>query len=132
MKEKKNTKSTTELCPNCDYEVDLPTRLGIYKCPVCGDYIVNCSMCKKKKQNCSTCHLFVLANASNILFYNVLDSSMDLKITVQEGKEIPSLLREFQHLHKLSNNKLISLCKTDYKQIMTTIINQLRINGDSR
>ena len=35
-----------ELCPHCEYEVELPDNLGVYKCPVCGLWIVNCSQCK--------------------------------------------------------------------------------------
>ncbi len=45
--------STTELCPHCSTEVELPVRLGVYTCPNCGKPIINCSMCKK--MNCNKC-----------------------------------------------------------------------------
>lgn len=34
-----------ELCPHCEQEVKLPDELGVYKCPECGKWIVNCCQC---------------------------------------------------------------------------------------
>ena len=34
-----------EWCPECDTEVELPPSIGIYRCPSCGKWMVNCSMC---------------------------------------------------------------------------------------
>lgn len=34
-----------EWCPECDSEVELPRKLGVYRCPNCGKWMVNCSMC---------------------------------------------------------------------------------------
>lgn len=36
---------TTEYCVHCDSYVQLPARLGVYKCPKCNSYIPTCSMC---------------------------------------------------------------------------------------
>jgi len=45
--------TTTEWCPYCCEEVELPIKLGKYKCPNCGEMIANCSMCEK--MDCNIC-----------------------------------------------------------------------------
>lgn len=47
---------TSEICPYCDNEVELPPYLGIYKCPKCGELIISCSMCEK--YICDKCAYF--------------------------------------------------------------------------
>lgn len=42
-----------EICPNCNTLVELPNRMGIYKCPECGELMISCSICEN--QNCSDC-----------------------------------------------------------------------------
>lgn len=47
-------KFTTEMCPYCDREVQIPAFLGIYKCPSCGEFIIACSMCEDMQcEDCS-------------------------------------------------------------------------------
>ena len=45
--------TTTEWCPYCCNEVELPIKLGKYPCPECGRMIANCSMCETF--NCTDC-----------------------------------------------------------------------------
>lgn len=47
---------TYEWCPHCEYEVELPTLLGVYICPSCSKKIINCSMCGSMR--CDTCKLY--------------------------------------------------------------------------
>ncbi len=44
-----------EHCPHCEYEVKLPVKLGIYKCPVCEKDLANCSMCDPESVDCDKC-----------------------------------------------------------------------------
>jgi hypothetical protein len=46
---------TTELCPYCEEEVDLPNKLAIQECPSCHKMIKTCSMCEDKP--CDDCPL---------------------------------------------------------------------------
>ena len=34
-----------DTCIHCDNEVELPRKLSVYRCPSCGRWIPNCSMC---------------------------------------------------------------------------------------
>lgn len=34
-----------DFCNVCDSEVQLPRKLSVYRCPVCGRWMPNCSMC---------------------------------------------------------------------------------------
>lgn len=43
-----------ELCPHCQEEVKLPSKLGSYTCPNCQKLIINCSMCSGDK-DCAQC-----------------------------------------------------------------------------
>lgn len=43
---------TIEWCPHCETEVELPLKLGQYKCPSCGKMILNCTMCPGCQQEC--------------------------------------------------------------------------------
>lgn len=45
---------TTEYCPCCDSEVDIPS-FGVSYCPNCGERILPCSMCDANMHNCSRC-----------------------------------------------------------------------------
>lgn len=47
---------STEWCPFCEEEVELPIELGIYVCPNCGKLIINCSECTT--YHCTKCKLF--------------------------------------------------------------------------
>ena len=44
--DKMDDEHSYEMCPYCEEEVELPLELGVYKCPNCGRWIVNCSMCR--------------------------------------------------------------------------------------
>ena len=64
MKNKKNNatnnsaeSTVTELCGACGNEVELPIKLGIYKCPECGENIINCAMCDWDNVDCNSCEL---------------------------------------------------------------------------
>ena len=49
-----NNDITYKLCPFCMCEVILPgEKLGRYKCPACGQEIINCSICET--MNCADC-----------------------------------------------------------------------------
>lgn len=43
-----------ELCQFCEQEIELPDELGIYICPSCGKWIVNCCQCLE--YNCEVCY----------------------------------------------------------------------------
>ena len=45
---------TTEWCPHCNTEVDIPV-IGESHCPNCGELIVPCNMCDSDIVNCSEC-----------------------------------------------------------------------------
>lgn len=45
--------TVNELCPHCKQEVKLPEELGVYICPNCKKYIINCSQCNLP--NCDEC-----------------------------------------------------------------------------
>lgn len=50
-------KTTWELCPHCENEVELKSEWGIQKCPVCGELITPCSLCFPYCDDCSNCEL---------------------------------------------------------------------------
>lgn len=54
---------TYEWCPYCDTEVELPTLLGVYVCPSCGKFIINCSECGAL--TCKDCKLYKDAKELN-------------------------------------------------------------------
>lgn len=60
---------TYEVCPFCGEEVELDNNLGVHQCPVCGHYIVSCSMCvakdDKNRNYCINCCLEYLAKEMN-------------------------------------------------------------------
>ncbi len=43
---------TYEYCPHCDTEVKLKAELSVQKCPVCGMWIVACTMCEECTATC--------------------------------------------------------------------------------
>jgi predicted RNA-binding Zn-ribbon protein involved in translation (DUF1610 family) len=59
--------NVTELCPHCEYEVELGNELKVQKCPHCGAYIVPCNLCPLlEKGICSgKCPLEELAKELN-------------------------------------------------------------------
>ncbi len=47
---------TYELCPFCEYEVELkPLKHIKQKCPICGELILACSLCKSEEMICNKC-----------------------------------------------------------------------------
>lgn len=52
-----------EICPYCDEIITLVAVEGIIKCPVCGKYMVICSMCELS--TCNHCKLEDIARSLN-------------------------------------------------------------------
>ena len=47
---------TYELCPFCEYEVELePIKYTKQKCPICGELISACSLCNPEEMKCNEC-----------------------------------------------------------------------------
>jgi hypothetical protein len=51
----KYVKTTFELCPHCDSEVELQSKFKVQDCPNCKSPILPCSICKD--MNCDKCPL---------------------------------------------------------------------------
>ena len=60
----KRTDYTFELCPQCEYEVELKNEFKLQKCPKCRKPIVPCSICPTNYEGCSEC---VLSKACRFL-----------------------------------------------------------------
>ena len=59
-KKSKNAKTTFEICPYCDNEVEIPADLSkLHPCPICGIKIAACSICDKLPhcKGCVNCKL---------------------------------------------------------------------------
>lgn len=54
MIEIKRVNTTTELCPICEWEVEIPADYPS-NCPKCENRILPCSMCNMDQVNCSEC-----------------------------------------------------------------------------
>lgn len=50
-------KTTWEMCPHCENEVELQAVWDIQRCPVCGELIIPCSLCFPYCNDCSNCKL---------------------------------------------------------------------------
>ena len=48
---------TTELCPYCNTEVNIPAEMHYHKCPNCLEYILPCSLCDWDNINCNDCKI---------------------------------------------------------------------------
>ena len=60
----KRTDYTFELCPQCEYEVELKNEFKLQKCPKCRKPIVPCSICPTNYERCNEC---VLSKACDFL-----------------------------------------------------------------
>lgn len=64
----KNEFPCYEVCPHCEKEVELPSEIGVHKCPSCGKWIVNCNVCPlvdDEVNHCKDCILCIIANDRN-------------------------------------------------------------------
>lgn len=86
---------TTEMCPHCDTEVEIPPYLGIYECPNCGKLIVACSMCET--QNCGNCQ------------YLIREQLYKYKQALEEIKSIVS--GKYEALDPLAKQQIFQKCE---------------------
>lgn len=113
----------TEMCGSCMTEVELPTKLGVYVCPVCQEFIVNCAMCNMDKVDCSNCRHDKLLSLSKKLWNNAVQ--LNVKLTFKDKEDTPKLLRAYQKNNNLAYEELDALCEGKVKLVSSIIYGRL-------
>lgn len=96
-----------EFCGCCVEEVELPTKLGVYVCPKCHNFIVNCSMCDNNCEDCSKCQHDKLRSACE----NLWDYTTLLGQYLKDKEDTPKLLLAYQKNNNLTLDELLDMCK---------------------
>lgn len=114
--EKKNV--TYEVCPHCVNEVVLPDTLGVYVCPECGKYIVNCSMCQacddlNGDKYCTWCCLCYHADTLN------KEMTIDTFKAILKSKGLFYPLNSIKYVGSNGQGEAVSICLNDDETIIS-------------